>query len=184
MLYHNIGGIEVMRNKVQILLVTGLLMISVNQLTIDILECQDVDTGIGGDGNYDLKLIIQSDRHVAPHIYSEGVNAHFIVWIINQGPDVSEECNVTCTITKLFQVGQKPELVHNIEWTEQSLTFQSGHGTDIKFDCPIITPEPNLLGQLFAIFKIQATIDINDNNPEDNTDTLRFIVVWTGWIPR
>ncbi|MBP1662823.1 MAG: hypothetical protein H6P94_1072 [Thermoplasmatales archaeon] len=43
-----------MRNKVQILLVTGLLMRSVNQLTIDILECQDVDTGIGGDGNYEM----------------------------------------------------------------------------------------------------------------------------------
>jgi hypothetical protein len=172
-----------MRNKVTIFLLTGLLMISVHHLTIDISTGEKLDTGTGGDGNYNLKLTIQPDRIVAPHIYGEGVNAHFIVWVRNEGPDASDECTVTCTITKLFQVGQKPEIVRSIEWTERPHTPKTGQGTDIKYECPIHSPKPFPL-QLFAIYKIQATIDINDNNSDDNTDTFLFIVIWTGWIPR
>lgn len=164
-----------MQKKLMMFLMVGLLLTSVIPLTLGVSESKKLSTAVCGEGDYNLLVDVEADRHVSPHSYGEGVDAAFLVWVLNNGQNDSSECNVNCSITRLFVVGQKSEVVFHTEWTEKPQEPRTGHGTTVTFGCPIP-------GKLFAVYKIQATIDSNDNNLDDNTDSFIFFVVWVGWL--
>jgi hypothetical protein len=134
------------------------------------------------EGEYNLAVEVEADRHVSPHSYGEGVTATFLVTIWNTGQNESNTCNVTCNIIRLCTIGlnnfdREPQEMQQTEWTENSMSPRTGHGKTVSFGCPI-------QNGIFAIYKIQAQIDAKDSNPEDNTDTFLFFVVWVGWWDR
>lgn len=165
-----------MRKKLLLFLVVGLVLTSVIPLTPGLSDSKKLNIVVYGEGDYNLVVDVEADRHVSPHTYGEGVKAAFKVWVTNNGKDDSSECKVNCSITRIFEVGQKPLVVHNAEWTEESHAPRTGRGTTVTFNCPIYD------GKLFAVYKIQATIDSDDNNLDDNTDSFIFFVLWVGWL--
>ncbi len=165
-----------MSKKLILIFLLGLMLTNGIPLTMGIPQTNKQQMSMG-DGEFNLALDIDANRHVSPHSYGEGVDASFLVTIWNTGQDESTECNVTVIITRLFINGSDPEEMQRTEWTEPSMDQSSGHGTNVRFGCPI-------RNGLFALYKIQARIDTKDSNPEDNTDTFLFFVVWVGWWDR
>ncbi len=165
-----------MRKKLIVIFLLGLMLTNGIPLTMGTPQ-RNISQMNTGEAEFNLALDIDANRHVSPHSYGEGVDASFLVTIRNTGQDESTECNVTVIITRLFINCSDPEEMQRTEWTEQPMDQNSGHGTNVGFGCPI-------RNGLFAIYKIQARIDTKDSNPEDNTDTFLFFVVWVGWWDR
>jgi hypothetical protein len=160
-----------MRTKVGSIVLIGVLMTSVFPSVIGMSENKKPNGAVSEEGDYNLVVKAEADRNMFPRFYAEGVRAAFLVWVRNEGPDDSVQCNVTCSITRLFVVGQDPEVVQNLEWIEDPQTPRSGHGTTITFGCPI----PH---KLFAVYRIDASTDVHDNNVNDNTASFVFFVIW------
>ena len=165
-----------MKKKLITFLIIVLSLTSVIPLTLGISDSEKLNTVVCGEGDYNLVVDVEADRHVSPHTYGEGVKAAFKVWVTNNGKNDSSECNVYCSITRIFEVGQKPIEVYNTEWVEESHAPRTGRGTTVTYNCPIYD------GKLFAVYKIQSTIESNDSNLDDNTDSFIFFVIWVGWL--
>lgn len=177
-----LGGTKLMRKIFVPFFILGLVITNGIPLTIGVPQSNTQQTNHSGEGDYNLNVDIDADRHVSPHSYGEGVKASFIVWVHSNGQNESPLCNVTCTITQLFVVGffnleREPEEMEYREWIEDPMDPQSGHGTTVTFGCPIHEG-------LFAIYKIQARINAKDSNSEDNSDSFLFFVTWVGWWDR
>ena len=126
------------------------------------------DYVVCGSENFNLVVTVTADRKIFPRIYSEDVWATFDVLVWNEGPDISDEVNVECTVTKILV--QNPGGIQHEEWDVGPHQPRSGLRHPVRYHC-------YNHGMFFGVYKVQATIDIDDNDPDDNTDSFIFIII-------
>lgn len=157
-----------MKKKLIMVLIIGLLIVSVIPSTIGTSASKKLSTAVCGNGNYNLVVTVKADKKMLHRIYYENVNAIFDVNVSNEGPNISDVCHVKCTITKIL--GLNSGEVHHGEWVVGPLEPKSGYVNPVNYYC-------FKYGWFFGVYKIQATIDVNDNNLDDNTGSFIFIVI-------
>jgi hypothetical protein len=150
-----------MRKKLIMVLIIGLLLTSTLPLTIGAPE-----KTVCRNGDYNLVVSINPDRRVSRRIYTEGVTAQFIVWVHNEGPNTSDAITVNGSITRI--IGRNSGESIPFSWDITPLNIRCGLGKLASSWC-------NNNGALFGVFRVYATIDNLDNNPDDNTASFIFI---------
>ncbi len=143
------------------ILLIGLLLTSTLPLTIGAPE-----KIVRGNGDYNLVVSIDPDRRIARRIYTEGVTAQFIVWVRNKGPDTSDEITVNGSITRI--IGRNSGESLPFSWDIHPLNRDCGLGKLTSSWC-------NNNGAFFGVFRVRASVDNLDNNPDDNTASFIFI---------
>lgn len=122
------------------------------------------------DFNLGVSIIV---RRVLPRIYLEGRNATFEIWVINDGPEDCNNVTVNLSYTTLFSpFVDKPWATKYDEFEMSLIPAGKSLGKYIHHHCGSIGP----IG-LGAVYKITATLDIDDIKPSDNSDSFIFIVI-------
>jgi hypothetical protein len=157
-----------MRKKLVMVLIIMLVITSITPLALGTFVNKKQNTTARNDGNYNLIVSIKADRRVFPRIYSEGITANFIVKVKNEGPNMSDAIFVNGNITRIIgrKSGQTIPFSLAVEPLEKGISIEKL----ASFVCS--NPEA-----YFGVFIIQATLDVNDNNLDDNTASFIFFVV-------
>ncbi|UCF11649.1 MAG: hypothetical protein JSW06_06260 [Thermoplasmatales archaeon] len=134
---------------------------------ICLLMLVSIPTTIGTE-DFNIKVKVKPGRRVLPRIYSEDIWIFFNVGVINDGPNISSAYNVEFTITSIFGQSKGKE-DYREEWTWGPNLPNTGMGRYIQYFT-------NSRG-FFEVWKAQATIDVDDANPDDDTSSFVFIVV-------
>ena len=155
-----------MNKKLIFILIIGLLMTGTISSIVGASESKKQSVIICGNGDYNLAISISSDRLIFPRVYAEGTTAMFLVKVTNEGPNTSEAVTVNGTITRI--IGKNHGESIPFSWVVDPLKSGIGLGKLTSSWC-------NNQGAFFGVFKIQATININDSNLNDNTASFLFI---------
>ena len=136
-------------------------------LVIGTTEGQETNAGYNPTraGDYNMTVVLKPGRIVFPHFYSgDGATVGFKVDISNKGPGDAPSCHASFKVTKIL--GRHPGLMWQQNWTTDPLGPYQG----------IIYPVVYLeyIQGHFGVFKAEASINIDDNNPTDNTDSFTF----------
>jgi hypothetical protein len=150
-----------MKKKFTMVLLIWLLLTCTLPLTIGAPE-----KTVCGNGDYNLVVKIDADRRVSPRIYTEGVTAQFIVWVHNEGPNVSDAITLNGSITRIL--GRNSGESIPFSWVIEPLNVGCGLGKLASSWC-------NNNGAFFGVFRVRATVDHLDNNLDDNTASFIFI---------
>jgi hypothetical protein len=118
-------------------------------------------------GDYNLKIYIKPSRYAFPRIYyGNGQPIGFVAGAINEGPERSPAFTLKFEIIKILS---KESYHYNITYDFPSQPKGQGMGTVFTWY--------TLIAWHFGIYEARATIDINDNNTQDNMKSYYFIII-------
>jgi len=135
--------------------------------TICLLMLVSIPTAIGKE-DFNLVVKINPVRKIFPRIYIQGADKDFEIFISNEGPTNCSGSTVELTYFALL--GYKPGELKRDKIEIGAIPANGNHSEIIH--CGSLTP----VG-LFVIYKLQATINIDDLKQNDNNASLIFIVL-------
>jgi hypothetical protein len=124
------------------------------------------------NNNYNLVQQLNPTRTLFPHIYRRGSVATFDAYIINEGPDESDNYTLHLKWSRIF--GGIIGVIFDGKWGEYG-PLNSGYRRHVylNFECWI-----NGMG--INIYELQITNTADDLNPDDNIAKIRYIVIGMG----
>lgn len=121
----------------------------------------------GERGDFNVTVDIDPNKDIFSHLFLEGHRMVFTCTIYNEGPEDSTEGNVKFEVRRIFSNDTGVTLD---EWIFGPQTPRTGHGHSYTYGCY------NPGGIIPAVYLAKLTIDINDNNPLDNSRSFLFFV--------
>jgi len=127
---------------------------------------------ISQNGNFNLVQQLNPTRTLFPHIYRPGSVATFDAYIINEGPEKSDNFTLQFKWSRIF--GGITEVIFNGKWGEFG-PLNPGYRRHVylNFECWI-----NGMG--INIYELQITNTVDDLNSDDNIAKIRYIVIGLG----
>lgn len=122
--------------------------------------------------NYNLVHQLNPTRKIFPRIYRRGTVATFDAYIINEGPEDSENFSLYFKWSRIF--GGITGVIADVKWGDYG-PLNSGYRRHVY-----INLECWINGMGINIYEVQVTNTANDLNPDDNIATIRYIVIGIG----
>jgi hypothetical protein len=122
----------------------------------------------GGRGDFNVTVNIDPNKDIFSHLFVEGHCMVFTCSVFNEGPEESTQGTVKFEIRRIFSNDTGISLYE--EWIFDPRPPKHGLGHSSPYGCY------NPRGIIPAVYLAKLTIDINDNNPSDNSRSFLFFV--------
>jgi hypothetical protein len=122
----------------------------------------------GGRADFNVTVDIDPNKHIFSHLFLEGHIMVFTCRVFNEGPEESTQGTVTFEIKRIFS--NDTGLAHYEEWIFGPRPSKTGCGQSYSYGCY------NPRGIIPSVYLARLTIDIDDNNPLDNSRSFLFFV--------
>ena len=141
----------------------------IKKYNLDTHKSNHADTS---NGNFNLVQQLNPTRTLFPHIYRRGSVATFDAYIINEGPDESDNFTLHLKWSRIF--GGITGVIFDGKWGEYG-PLNAGYRRHVylNFECWI-----NGMG--INIYELQITNTADDLNPDDNFAKIRYIIIGIG----